>query len=164
MSLVFLRRASVNSLAEGSAPFKGMAAAVAGSTKAGLSVKQKKGKDKWSSNGTTSSSSHTQRSLSATQAAVAAGDEEKQHKRGQQTTAAAAAAATKSQKKAEAERVLAFDVVRRTLLAPVTHISSANGGRPHDPATFASFAKPAQEKVSDVRSDRRVACCCDGSM
>lgn len=53
----------------------------------------------------------------------------------------------KSKKKLDEERALAFGVVHRTLLAPVTHLSPANGGRPHDPATFAKFAKPAQEKV-----------------
>lgn len=114
---------------------------------------------KWNSNGSSSSSGTSHRPLSAAPrgvaAAAAAGDEERLHKRRLATataTAATAAATAKNQKKAEAERALAFDLVRRTLLAPVTHISAANGGRPHDPATFASFAKPAQEKVGDVVS------------
>lgn len=53
----------------------------------------------------------------------------------------------KSKKRLEEERAVAFRTVHRTLLSPVTHLSPANGGRPHDPAVFKKFAKPAVEKV-----------------
>lgn len=72
-------------------------------------------------------------------ASLATGDEDKKHKRRKP--------AVKSREKLEEERALAFGVVYRTLLAPVTHLSPANGGRPYDPGLFAKFAKPAQEKV-----------------
>lgn len=70
---------------------------------------------------------------------LAAGGEDKKKKRRRSSV--------KSKKKLDEERALAFGVVHRTLLAPVTHLSLANGGRPYDPAIFAKFAKPALEKV-----------------
>lgn len=125
-------------LAEGGAHAKGMATSV---VKLSLPEKQAKGtavEDReWSSN-------------DGGAAVASAGEEGKQHKRRLSATTTTTTTAMKSQRKLEEERALAFDVVRRTLLAPVTHISTANGGRPLDPATFARFAKPAQEKVSDV--------------
>lgn len=42
---------------------------------------------------------------------------------------------------------VAFDMTHRVLVAPVTHVSPANGGLPYSPATFAKFARVAQDKV-----------------
>lgn len=44
---------------------------------------------------------------------------------------------------------LAFDMIHRVLVAPVTHVSPANGGLLHSPVKFAKFAKVAQKQVSD---------------
>lgn len=63
------------------------------------------------------------------------------------TTTAKRKTTVKSKKRLEEERAVAFQTVHRTLLSPVTHLSPANGGRPHDPAVFTKFAKPAVEKV-----------------
>lgn len=73
-------------------------------------------------------------------AAAAEGGEEKKKKRRKSPS-------VKRKKKLEEERAVAFDAIHRTLLAPVTHLSPANGGRPHDPVVFARLAKPALEKV-----------------
>lgn len=45
------------------------------------------------------------------------------------------------------ERRVAFGTVRRVLVSPVSHVSLANGGRPHSPVKFFRFARAAQEKV-----------------
>lgn len=85
-------------------------------------------------------------------------DRKKQGKRKPPSAAAVATATTtakrktsvKNKKRLEEERAVAFRTVHRTLLSPVTHLSPANGGRPHDPAVFTKFAKPAAEKVGVV--------------
>lgn len=79
--------------------------------------------------------------------ATASGEEEPRKKKRKSVTTAAAASAAKNTRKLGEERALSFGLVHRTLLAPVTHLSPANGGRPYDPAVFAKFAKPAQDKV-----------------
>lgn len=76
-------------------------------------------------------------------AAAGVGEEKKKKRR-------KSASSVKSKKKLEEERAVAFDAVHRTLLAPVTHLSPASGGRPHDPLVFARVAKPALEKVGWV--------------
>ncbi|CAM9248416.1 unnamed protein product, partial [Scytosiphon promiscuus] len=73
-------------------------------------------------------------------------DEARKKKRKGSTTGPA----SKIKRKLDEERAISFGFVHRTLLAPVTHLSPANGGRAHDPAVFAKVAKPAQEKAKAI--------------
>lgn len=47
---------------------------------------------------------------------------------------------------------MTFEMIHHVLVAPVTHVSPANGGLPHPPVKFGKFAKIAQDKVgSDAK-------------
>ena len=46
------------------------------------------------------------------------------------------------------ETQVAFEMIHRLLLVPVTHVSPANGDRPHPPEKFAKFARAARDKVT----------------
>ena len=48
---------------------------------------------------------------------------------------------------ATTEERVAFSAIHRLLLAPVGHMSPANGDRPHRPAKFMKFANIARDKV-----------------
>lgn len=48
------------------------------------------------------------------------------------------------------DKRVAFDMIYRVLLSPVTHLSPANGGRPYCREKFAKVARVAQEKVTFI--------------